>query len=433
MAARRDDTEGEIRRLYRSVELAVRPATLTVGHDGRIVLAHKLGALLGTADEHLVGQPVVPEGWHLLDEDGRRVRDDEHPAARCATTGREVTAVVGLVAPGGRVTWLRCSAHPVVDDPAVAVDVSIEDHDRRARTREAVEASERRFRTLAELVPVAIYEASASGEITYVNAAFTRLTGYADPTDVPDLPMLQIVHPDDLHVVLEAAGRSPERGAYQARYRVVHLDGSARWVTSRMSLLVDDVGRVAGFVGAIEDVDDLQRAEQEARRQQDELSRLARHDSLTGLPNRSVLDERIAAARVRGGAALALFVDLDHFKAVNDVHGHAVGDEVLVEVAARLAEVVRDGDLVVRIGGDEFAGWCAVPSSPRAVAGVGQRLADAVAARPVETAVGPLRITASVGVATCRPGGVEDLLARADAALYRAKAAGRARAEVDLA
>ena len=115
------------------------------------------------------------------------------------------------------------------------------------------------------MLPVAVYEASPTGEITYITPAFTRLTGYEVPTDVPDLPMLQIVHPDDLVSVLEVAGQAPEAGQYEARYRVRHLDGSARWVTSRLSLIIDRDGKLTGYVGAIEDVDDLQRAEAESR------------------------------------------------------------------------------------------------------------------------------------------------------------------------
>ncbi len=425
MVDRVAEVEAAIRQSYREVELAVRQATMLVGHDGTVISAHKLGPLVGRGDDELTGHGPVPPGWSLVDEHGMPASDEVHPVVRARSTGKNVIGVVGLVDPDG-LTWpLRISAHPV-DDDTVAVDAAVEAADRRPRGRERVEAAERRFEAMAELLPVAVYEATSAGEIVFINAAFARLTGYRSADDVPDLPLLEIVHPDDLATVLDAAARAPEERLYQARYRVQHLDGSARWVTSRMAILVDDEGTAAGFVGAIEDVDDLHRAEQDARDRQAELAHNARHDSLTGLANRSVLDERMGAARLGAtGPVLAFFADVDRFKTINDSHGHAAGDAVLIEIGRRLADVVRDDDLLVRMGGDEFVGWCAAPRRDADVKRLAERLVASVSAIPVRVGSDAFAVSISVGLAVASPAEIAQVLSRADHALYDAKRAGR--------
>lgn len=175
-------------------------------------------------------------------------------------------------------------------------------------------------------------------------------------------------------------------------------------------------------------------------RQRDRMKALAERDPLTGLPNRRamapVLPRRIDEAQALGKPLALVFVDLDRFKQVNDTHGHAVGDAVLVEVGRRLASQLRGGDMVARHGGEEFV--MLVPGADAAeAAAVAERLRRLLAETPVETAAGALPVTASFGYAVLRPddpggsAGVAALIARADAAMYRAKQNGRNRVEGD--
>ena len=159
-----------------------------------------------------------------------------------------------------------------------------------------------------------------------------------------------------------------------------------------------------------------------------QIERLIEVDVLTGLLNRRGFEERLRRLQQRGGAqplVLAL-LDVDHFKAINDTHGHSTGDAVLSGIGARLHDALRPMDLAVRLGGEEFAViWPHVDADGEQR--LGERLREAIGRQPFDTGAGPVAVTVSVGVARSR--GPEEspaaLFTRADAALYRAKAAGR--------
>jgi len=192
------------------------------------------------------------------------------------------------------------------------------------------------------------------------------------------------------------------------------------------------------FPHAVIELAEILRLASERRYHLEQLSHAARHDPLTGLLNRggffTALDERLAAED-RGGMLVLLYIDLDGFKPINDRHGHAIGDRVLVEVAWRIAQAVGADDIVGRLGGDEFALVALVPA-----AGAGAA-ADAIARRILAaltqpmmvghgdgSLVGPVKVSASVGVALMDAEDDAELIVdRADAAMYQAKAEGGAR------
>lgn len=163
-----------------------------------------------------------------------------------------------------------------------------------------------------------------------------------------------------------------------------------------------------------------------------ELAHLARHDPLTGLPNRRMLQGQIehVMARIRANEQLAvLYIDLDHFKEVNDTLGHAVGDALLQEVAAQLRSSVRETDLVARLGGDEFAVMLSRPFVKEHATELAKRLIKMISA-PFRVRGHTVRIGASIGITLAKNIGqgwplLEDLFSEADRALYQAKSVGR--------
>jgi diguanylate cyclase (GGDEF)-like protein len=179
------------------------------------------------------------------------------------------------------------------------------------------------------------------------------------------------------------------------------------------------------------------RFDEERRRLQEVLARQATYDALTGLPNRTLLFDRIGHALTvsrRTGRELALlFVDLDGFKGVNDRLGHQAGDELLITVAKRLSDVVREADTVARLGGDEFVVLCEDLEGGHNPAEIAERVIVALE-RPVVLERGAtVSISASIGIGHAEPGdSPSELVMRADGAMYAAKQGGRGRYETAL-
>ncbi len=164
------------------------------------------------------------------------------------------------------------------------------------------------------------------------------------------------------------------------------------------------------------------------------LQEMATTDALTGLSNRRYMQAHLQAllseTLARGGVTCLTIVDIDHFKKINDTHGHTVGDEVLVAFAKRLSREVRPTDTVIRMGGDELAITMYYADSARINPGIFERIRHAISQRPIKTSVGDLSVTASFGVCIYTGNGtrsIENFIECADRKLYQAKSEGRNR------
>ena len=294
---------------------------------------------------------------------------------------------------------------------------------------DALRHSETKFRMFVERASDLIFTVSPEGVLTYVSPNWADILGH--PVEqVVGHNVAAFLHPDDLQRCLDylrAVLVSPER-QNPVEYRVRHANGEWRWHTANGVALERASGEQAVYLGIARDVTLQKRAE--AR-----IARLAHYDPLTELPNRALvfeLAEQALRLAARQGTQLALlFVDLDHFKPVNDRHGHAIGDLLLKAVAARMVRAVRAADVVARIGGDEFVVLL------HRVAGVEQALVPAgkileALRRPFAVNGLTLHISCCVGVALYPDHGTDmvTLARHADQAMYAAKHAGRDRVRV---
>ena len=209
-----------------------------------------------------------------------------------------------------------------------------------------------------------------------------------------------------------------ERQAHYQRH-----DGSRVPVSITLSALRDGDGQVSGYLSISVDITERQLLAEQ-------LARLAYHDGLTGLANRILLEDRlrqaIAHTQTHDLPLALLFIDLDRFKQINDEHGHAVGDQVLCEVARRLQATLRQHDLVARLGGDEFVVLLNTLASDQDAALVADKLISVLSA-PMTIGAHQLQVGASIGASTYPEAGEDAaaMLRAADAAMYRAKQAGR--------
>lgn len=236
---------------------------------------------------------------------------------------------------------------------------------------------------------------------------------------------------DDRGFVREALSSHVAQGdgVLALEHRMRHRDGGERWVLLRGALSRDPSGRAACMAGSLTDLSARKRAEQQSLHD-------ALHDPLTGLPNRALFLDRLtlalSAARGAPEAAVALlFLDVDRLQAINDSLGHACGDRLLVEVAARLRRVVRPSDTVARLGGDEFALLATGLRDVAAAVHLAEKVQQEIAL-PFFEKEEEIQVEASLGIAL--PGNAETsaegLLRDADLAMVRAKAGGRGRIEV---
>ncbi|CAN5493676.1 hypothetical protein BH11PSE11_BH11PSE11_30310 [soil metagenome] len=245
---------------------------------------------------------------------------------------------------------------------------------------------------------------------------------YGLPTTVKDLKTFSHrLHPEDKAAVIDAWKEAMKLSFYDIEYRVV-VDGQTRWLKERAQLYRDADGNPLDAIGSVQDITERKHAEEHIRR-------LGHFDSLTGLPNRTLLADRfnhdLSMAQRNSGNLALLFIDLDHFKNVNDSLGHRIGDALLMEVAKRMKAVVREEDTISRQGGDEFV--IVLPGIAADGAAHAAEKLLLTASQPYSIEGHELNITPSIGIAIYPTDGADfDALAqRADAAMYRAKSAGR--------
>ena len=285
-----------------------------------------------------------------------------------------------------------------------------------------------RERRIASEVLRSMNEAVAVIDLNFrfvsVNPAFSRITGYneQDVVGMPDSLLDSTQHPPEFY--RRAHEELDGKGHYKGEMWLRRADGEEFLGWVEQAEVRDEAGARTHFVSVVNDITDKKRAEQELRY-------LANYDTLTGLPNRGLLSERLARAVVRArrheSRVAVLFMDLDHFKVVNDSLGHAAGDRILKASAARLLGVVGSSDTVARLGGDEFTIVMEEVDDVAAVTAMAEAVIAAFGEPVLSEGHGDIVISPSIGI-SLYPEHAQvptDLLKFADAAMYRAKERGR--------
>jgi diguanylate cyclase (GGDEF)-like protein/PAS domain S-box-containing protein len=296
---------------------------------------------------------------------------------------------------------------------------------------EDLKRSEERYALAVRAANDGLWDWDLSTGRIYLSPRWHAMLGHPEvATEEESSTWFSLVHDEDvagLRAAIDAhlAGQTPH---LQSEHRMRHADGSWRWTLSRGLAIRDAAGRATRMAGSLSDIDDRRRAERQ-------LQHDALHDALTGLPNRALFMDRVdqimhRAIRDPAVRGAVLFLDIDRFKLVNDSLGHAVGDQLLVALAARVARVLRPGDTVARIGGDEFTILLDGVDSERDAAGSAERIQRSL--REAMRIDGrELFVTASIGVALTGPQmTASELLRNADIAMYDAKRRGPGRCVV---
>lgn len=266
--------------------------------------------------------------------------------------------------------------------------------------------------------------AGLDGYFKRVNSAFADSLGYTKE-ELMSRPFIEFVHADDVPDTLtELQGLGSSRDSINFENRYLAKDGSWRWIAWHCPAISDVTDKLFAIARDIT----------EDRRKEAEILYKASHDSLTGLYNRAAFEENLEFAlsqqrRNQRGEVVLYLIDIDGFKEVNDRYGHMTGDHLLQVIAKRLKDIRRAGELVARVGGDEFAFLVAGDIDDS-----GHYQPDALARRiiaqvrePVELSEGQVTVGCSVGIATF-PGTADDfctLVSQADQAMYRAKKSGK--------
>jgi diguanylate cyclase (GGDEF)-like protein/PAS domain S-box-containing protein len=350
-----------------------------------------------------------------------------------------VLLITGLVNTNDRITGMECGADDYLRKP-------IRQEELCARVRSLLRlkqcteelASAETVRLLAERLSLATAVAKvgvwdwefATGVHTW-DATMSAIYGFL-PTDLMNYQKwCSSVHPDDLAEVEAKLRKAIDaKGEGSAEFRIILADGTIRSISAVYRAVLNESAKVSRVIGVNVDVSERKQSEEALRSGEERMTHLAKHDFLTGLPNRMLLNERIGQAikfaRRNGKKAALLFLDLDGLKQINDSLGHLTGDKLIQSVGNRLIESVRASDTVCRHSGDEFIVLISEVEHPEGTAVAARRVLEAVA-RVHSIDQHDLHITGCIGISVYPADGMdaETLIKNADTAMYRAKENGR--------
>jgi len=409
--------------IVESAEDAIFSSTL----DGTILTWNR-GAegLFGYGAAEMIGKNIsvlAPPGraheqTETLDKSGKGIIQLETQRVKADRSLVEVSITVSPV---------TNAAGEVVRSSAIARDIS-----GRKQAEEAVRQSEEKYRSLVANIPDVIWTANSSGEPVFASPSCQRICGYTPEEICRPGAWCALIHPEDLagyQVAIQAMqaahdAQSKASQKYDQVYRIRRKDGEWIWVHCRATGAYEMHGELY-FDGVLSDITERKQLEQSLVHQ-------ATHDALTGLPNRQVFGERfqqaLELARRLGERLALLCLDLDSFKVINDTLGRSIGDHLLHLAAQRLKGCLRDSEMLVRSGSDEFALVLTGVDDPQTATRIAERMLGALSA-PFQAGGNDVFLSGSVGIAFYPQDGQDlpSLERSADAAMRAAKRGGRDR------
>ena len=409
----RKHSEAILRRLSDMVESS---GDAIIGADlGGNITSWNAGAarMFGWSSPEAVGQ-----SYRLLATRDAGDFDDE--VAAHAGRGTFVTGVeTRWRCKDGSVIDVELTVSPVYAQGGTQVGTSAIARDITEIQRLKAEAAAERERLLAaqEMAHVGSIEYTVGTGETWHSEEFSRILGLAAGSPATRDSLLALTHPEDRDLV-RRVWESVENGLESAdfEYRILRSDGEQRWLHSRMRSVNGQDGKSRRFLDTVLDITERKNAAEILEYQ-------ARHDALTGLPNRYLMTEVLQGLLDRGSRPVVMFVDVDRFKLINDGIGHGAGDTILRILGERLRSAIRAGDTVGRFGGDEFVVVCE-NLLMRGARTLAERIRTSTR-DPFEVDGRQIYLNVSVGIALAGRGDTaESMLRGADAAMYRAKAAG---------
>ncbi|MGE5524059.1 MAG: PAS domain S-box protein [Rhodospirillaceae bacterium] len=368
--------------------------------------------LTGRDPQEFVGRPVS----EAFPVSARSAMNDYFRRALC---GHVIETTVG--ARGGRDWSLHILPVHEADGVIAAGMVIARDFTDKRRVEEQLRLSALAFENIADGVMIT----DADNRVVSINKAYTSITGYAEEEVLGKTPAVLYSDKQDSAFYQGLWERVRREGRWQGEVWSRRKNGEIYPEFLSISALKDESGATTHYVSVFNDISQFKAYEEH-------LEYLAHHDPLTGLPNRTLLEDRveiaIANAERKHNHVALLFVDLDRFKLINDTLGHAIGDELLIAIARRLGECVRAADTVSRHGGDEFLVLLPEIHHVDDAARIAEKLMEEVA-RPYSIGGHDLATSVSIGIAVYPENGehMSDLLRNADAAMYAAKEQGRNR------
>ncbi|MEW6164918.1 MAG: PAS domain S-box protein [Pseudomonadota bacterium] len=402
--------------LHRSLFLTIAEGVIVVCGNGRITTWNDAALrILGVNAEALQSRKPVVVG-----ADGEPLALEDYPTMRAARGEAFDHALYGVIRPDGKRVWVTVNCRPLQSGNAGGCAVlSFSD------ITELVEAEEslRLAQSVFEVAGEGIIVTDADNLIIAVNPAFSQLTGYAAEEVLGKGPGLLAsgLHDADFYAAMWQ--RLTHDGTWEGEISNRRKDGRIFVEWLRITVVPERPGHGRRHVALFSDIT-------ERKREAEAIWHQANFDELTGLPNRKLLEDRlkraIAQAHRKHTRVALLFIDLDRFKPVNDAYGHAAGDDLLQQVARRLENSLRDEDTVARLGGDEFVAVLPDLRTMEAPERAAEKIVGVISA-PYRVGTHFVEISCSIGIALFPQdaGDADGLIARADAAMYAAKQAGR--------